>query len=74
MLKLFLKIKKKYKGELIADIVVKSKDNLKGVNCPRSLNSSAIDEFLVIFLVAAKLKVFHILVIWENWIKKRAPD
>ena len=27
-----------------------------GVNCPESLNSSAIDEFLVIFLVAAKAK------------------
>ena len=54
--KIVFKNKKKYKGELIADIVVKSKDNLKGVNCPRSLNSSAIDEFLVIFLVAAKAK------------------
>ena len=30
--------------------------NLKNINCPESLNSSAIDEFLVIFLLAAKAK------------------
>ncbi len=47
---------KNYKGELISDIHVESKSNLKGVNCPQSLNSSAIDEFLIIFLVAAKVK------------------
>ena len=29
---------------------------LKGINCPAKLNSSAIDEFLIIFLVAAKAK------------------
>ena len=45
---------RKYKGEKISDIFVKSSSNLKGVNCPTSYNSSAIDEFLVIFLVAAK--------------------
>ena len=27
-----------------------------GINCPKKLNSSAIDEFLIIFLVAAKSK------------------
>tara|TARA_Y100001935_G_C17258124_1_gene484805 strand:+ start:56 stop:1381 length:1326 start_codon:yes stop_codon:yes gene_type:complete len=48
--------KKKYKGETISDIVVKSKKNFIGIKCPKSLNSSAIDEFLVIFLVAAKAK------------------
>ena len=48
--------KRKYKGEQVADILVKSKKNLIGINCPRNLNSSAIDEFLVIFLVAAKAK------------------
>ncbi len=47
---------KKYKGELIADILVKSSKNLKAINCPDKYNSSAIDEFLVIFLVAAKSK------------------
>ena len=48
--------RKIYKGEIIADIFVKSSKNLKGINCPTNLNSSAIDEFLVIFLVAAKSK------------------
>ena len=54
--KINFKNKKKYKGELIADVVAKSSDNLIGINCPKKLNSSAIDEFLVIFLVAAKAK------------------
>ena len=48
--------KKNYKGEKIADLVVKSSQNLKSINCPSKLNASAIDEFLVIFLVAAKAK------------------
>ena len=48
--------KKTYKGEKIADISIKSSPNLKGINCPINLNSGAIDEFLVIFLVAAKAK------------------
>ncbi len=43
-----------YKGEKIADIQVKSTKSLKGINCPTKLNTSAIDEFLSIFLVAAK--------------------
>ena len=47
---------RKYKGEKISDIFVKSSTNLKGINCPTNYNSSAIDEFLVIFLVAAKSK------------------
>ena len=45
-----------YKGEKIADIIVKSPKLLKGINCPTKFNSGAIDEFLVIFLVAAKAK------------------
>ena len=48
--------KRKYKGEIIGDIFVKSKKNLKSINCPSNLNSSAIDEFLIIFLVASKAK------------------
>ena len=52
--KIFIKNKKNYKGEEIADIFVKSSKNLKPINCPPTLNSSAIDEFLIIFLVAAK--------------------
>ena len=53
---ILLKNKMKYKGELVSDIIVKSKNNLKGVKCSKNINSSAIDEFLVIFLAAAKAK------------------
>ena len=45
---------REYKGEKIADIYVKSPKKLKAINCPAYLNSGAIDEFLLIFLVAAK--------------------
>ncbi len=45
-----------YKGEKIADLVVVGTENFKSINCPSYLNSSAIDEFLVIFLIAAKAK------------------
>ena len=55
-IKILLKNKKNYKGEKIADIFVKSSKNLKAINCPSELNSSAIDEFLIIFLIAAKAK------------------
>ena len=48
-----LKNKKNYKGELVADISVRSTKKLKAINCPTKLNSGAIDEFLLIFLVAA---------------------
>ncbi len=48
--------KKIYKGEYVGDIIVKSSKNLKNINCPTKYNSSAIDEFLVIFLVAARSK------------------
>jgi 3-phosphoshikimate 1-carboxyvinyltransferase len=49
------KNKKNYKGEFIADILIEStKKKLKAINCPAKLNSGAIDEFLIIFLVAAK--------------------
>ena len=54
--KITIKNKKKYKGENVADILVKSSKNLKGINCPSYLNTSAIDEFLIIFLVASKAK------------------
>ena len=49
-----LRNKKIYKGENIGDILVYSSKNLKSIKCPVSLNSAAIDEFLLIFLVAAK--------------------
>ena len=56
--KMGIKIKfqnqKIYKGEKKADIKIVSPKSIKPINCPPSLNSRAIDEFLLIFLVAAK--------------------
>ena len=45
-----------YKGEKTADIIIKGGRPIKAINCTSKLNSGAIDEFLVIFLVAAKAK------------------
>ena len=47
---------KTYKGEKLADIKIEGGKKLKAINCPTNLNSGAIDEFLVIFLVAARAK------------------
>jgi len=47
---------RKYKGEKVADLIIQSEKKIKAINCPAKLNSSAIDEFLLIFLVAAKAK------------------
>ena len=55
-IKIFFKNKRIYKGEKIADIKVRSPKSIKSINCPPKFNSGAIDEFLVIFLVAAKAK------------------
>ncbi len=54
--KIYFKNKKTYKGEKKADIQVISNTSLKAINCPKYLNSGAIDEFLLIFLVAAKAR------------------
>ena len=54
--KIIFKNKKIYKGERIANIHVKSSKLLKSINCPVKFNSEAIDEFLIIFLAAAKAK------------------
>ncbi len=54
--KIFLKNIKYYKGEKIADLLIKSTSSLNAIKCPKKLNSAAIDEFLLIFLVAAKAK------------------
>ncbi len=54
--KIVLNNKKNYKGEETADIKIKSTNSLKAINCPIKYNSGAIDEFLLIFLVAAKAK------------------
>ena len=54
--KIDFKNKKTYKGEKIADIKVESTKKLNSIICPTYLNSAAIDEFLIVFLVAAKAK------------------
>ncbi len=53
-IKIQVKNKKNYKGELIADLYVKSHEKINSINCPSELNSASIDEFLLIFLLAAK--------------------
>ena len=54
--KILFKNKRLYKGEKIADIKVISPKSIKSINCPSKLNSEAIDEFLIIFIIAAKAK------------------
>jgi len=53
---IYLKNKRNYKGEKISNILIQSSKNLRGINCPSELNTSAIDEFLIIFIAAAKAK------------------
>ena len=65
--------KKIYKGEAIADILVKSPKKLKAINCPSKLNSQAIDEFLIIFLIAAKAKGVSIFKNLDELNKKESP-
>ena len=48
--------KKNYKGEDVGDISIKSRNSFNSINCDPNLNSAAIDEFLLIFLIAAKAK------------------
>ncbi len=55
-IKIYIKNKRVYKGEKIANVQIISSNNIKAINCPTTLNSGAIDEFLIIFLVAAKAK------------------
>jgi len=52
--KILLKNKRDYKGEKISDILINSSNKLKAINCPPELTSSSIDEFLIIFLIAAR--------------------
>jgi len=52
--RIIFKNQRLYKGEKVANIFVSSPKKLKSINCPTYLNSGAIDEFLLIFLVAAK--------------------
>ena len=53
-IKFIFKNIKYYNGEKISDITVKSPKNIKPINCPKKFNSSAIDEFLILFLIASK--------------------
>ena len=54
--RIILQNQKNYRGEKISDILIKSSNNLKSIDCPIELNTTAIDEFLIIFLVAAKAR------------------
>ncbi len=65
--------KKAYKGELIADLNIKSPKILKSINCPTNLNSGAIDEFLVIFLIAAKAEGVSFFKNLDELNKKESP-
>ena len=65
--------KKVYKGEQVADILVKSPSSLKSINCPTKFNSEAIDEFLIIFLIAAKAKGISIFKNLDELNKKESP-
>ena len=71
--KILLLNRKIYKGEQIADIFIKSPKSLKGINCPSKLNSEAIDEFLIIFLIAAKAKGISIFKNLDELNKKESP-
>ena len=62
-----------YKGEKIADLVIKSTKELKPINCPIKLNSAAIDEFLLIFLVAAKANGVSYFKILSELDQKESP-
>ena len=71
--KISLLNKKVYKGEEVADILVKSPSSLKSINCPTKFNSEAIDEFLIIFLIAAKAKGISIFKNLDELNKKESP-
>ena len=65
--------KRNYNGELIGDIKVKSTKKFNSINCKSQLNSSAIDEFLLIFLVASKSKGVSIFRNLDELNKKESP-
>ena len=65
--------KKTLYGELVADICVESQSSFKPINCPVKLNSNAIDEFLVIFLLASKASGISVFKKLEELNKKESP-
>ena len=60
-------------GEKLADICVNSQKNFKPINCPVELNSNAIDEFLIIFLLASKASGISKFRKLEELNKKESP-
>ena len=52
---------------------MKSQKNFKSINCPVDLNSSAIDEFLLIFLLASKASGISSFKNLEELDKKESP-
>tara|TARA_B100000963_G_C22628261_1_gene673494 strand:+ start:29 stop:1351 length:1323 start_codon:yes stop_codon:yes gene_type:complete len=60
-------------GEKLADVFVKSQNNFKPINCPVKLNSNAIDEFLIIFLLATKASGVSSFKKLEELNKKESP-
>ena len=58
---------------IVADICVKSQKNFKSINCPVELNSNAIDEFLIIFLLASKASGVSSFKKLEELNKKESP-
>ena len=60
-------------GENLADICVRSQNNFKPINCPVELNSNAIDEFLIIFLLATKASGISSFKKLEELNKKESP-
>tara|TARA_B100001287_G_scaffold271022_1_gene270684 strand:+ start:69 stop:1391 length:1323 start_codon:yes stop_codon:yes gene_type:complete len=72
-IKIKLKNIKIYKNEKIANIHVKGTNKIKPINCPTNLNSGAIDEFLIIFLIAAKANGVSYFKNIEELNKKESP-
>ena len=60
-------------GEKLADICVNSQKNFKSINCPVEFNSNAIDEFLIIFLLASKASGISSFRKLEELNKKESP-
>ena len=73
MLKFTFKNFNTYKGEKVADIIIKSQSKINAINCPPNLNSAAIDEFLLIFRLQ-KLMASLTSRIYQSSMKKKVPD
>ena len=71
--KITFKNKKVHNGEKVADIFIQSTNKIKAINCPTNLNSQAIDEFLLIFLVAAKAEGISIFKDLSELNQKESP-